>query len=102
MAVLHKNRNEVLPRTWLGNFPMRARMLPGCKMVASTVYKHRGLNVAILHPGNTNAKERDDKWFFLSLSTRTALASALATDSLTRNLLSPELTGFRLACLLYL
>ena len=50
------------------------------------------------------AKERDDKWFFLSLSTRTALASALARDSLTRNSLSlsPELTGFRLACLLYL
>ena len=56
---------------------------------------------------SVRAKERYGKWFFLSLSTRTALASALARDSLTRNAfsLSPELTGFKgfsLACLLYL
>ena len=30
-------------------------MFPGCKMAASTVYKHRVLAVAILHPGNTHA-----------------------------------------------
>ena len=34
---------------------MRARVIPGCKMAASTVYKHRVLCVAILHPGNTHA-----------------------------------------------
>ena len=34
---------------------MRARLFPGCKMAASTVYKHRVLGVAILHPGNTYA-----------------------------------------------
>ena len=53
---------------------------------------------------SVRAKERDDKWFFLSLSTRTELATVLARDSLTRNSLSlsSELTGFRLACLLYL
>ena len=34
---------------------MRARVFPGCKMAASTVYKHRVLGVAILHPGNTHA-----------------------------------------------
>ena len=55
MAVLHKTRNEVQPSTWLGNFPMRARLFPGCKMAASTVYKHRVLGFAILHPGNTHA-----------------------------------------------
>ena len=55
MAVLHKTRNEVLPSTYLGNFPMRARVFPGCKMVASTVYKYRVLGVAILHPRNTHA-----------------------------------------------
>ena len=55
MAVLHKTRNEVLTSIELGNFPMRARVFPGCKMAASTVYKHRVLGVAILHPGNTHA-----------------------------------------------
>ena len=30
-------------------------MFPGCNMAASTVYKHRVLGVAILHPGNTHA-----------------------------------------------
>ena len=34
---------------------MRARVLPGCNMAASTDYKHRVLGVAILHPGNTHA-----------------------------------------------
>ena len=34
---------------------MRARVFPECKMAASTVYKHRVLGVAILHPGNTHA-----------------------------------------------
>ena len=55
MAVLHKTRNEVLPSTQLQNFPMRAYVFPECKMAASTVYKHRVLHVAILHPGNTYA-----------------------------------------------
>ena len=30
-------------------------MFPECKMAASTVYKHRVLDVAILHLGNTHA-----------------------------------------------
>ena len=34
---------------------MRERVFPGCKMAASTVYKHRVLGVAILHLGNTHA-----------------------------------------------
>ena len=34
---------------------MRARVFPGCKMAASAVYKHRVLDAAILHPGNTHA-----------------------------------------------
>ena len=34
---------------------MRARVFPKYKMAASTVYKHRVLDVAILHPGNTHA-----------------------------------------------
>ena len=34
---------------------MGARMFPGCKMAASTVYKHRVLGVAFLHPGNIHA-----------------------------------------------
>ena len=55
MAVLHKTRNEVMPSTLLGNFPMRVRVFPGCKMAASTVYKHRVLGIAILHPGNIHA-----------------------------------------------
>ena len=55
MAVLHKTRNEVLPSNLLGNFLMRARVFPECKMATSTVYKHRVLDVAILHPGNTHA-----------------------------------------------
>ena len=50
MAELHKTRNEVLPSTQLGNSPMRARVFSECKMAASTVYKHRVLDVAILHP----------------------------------------------------
>ena len=47
MAVLHKTRNEVLPSTYLGNVPMRARVFRECKMAASTVYQHRVLDVAI-------------------------------------------------------
>ena len=47
MAVLHKTRNQVLPSTYLGNFPMRACVFPGCKMAASTDYKHRVLGVII-------------------------------------------------------
>ena len=34
---------------------MRSRVFPECKMAASTVYKHRVLDVTILHPGNTDA-----------------------------------------------
>ena len=34
---------------------MMARVFRDCKMAASTVYKHRVLDVAILHPGNTHA-----------------------------------------------
>ena len=34
---------------------MRARVFPGCKMATSTVYKHRVLGVAILHPGDIHA-----------------------------------------------
>ena len=40
MAVLHKTRNGGLPSTQLGNFPVGARVIPGCKMAASTVYSN--------------------------------------------------------------
>ena len=55
MAVLHKTRNEVLPNTQLEKFPMRTRVFLGCKMAASTIYKHRVLSVTNLLPGNTHA-----------------------------------------------
>ena len=35
--------------------PDEGTCVPGCKMAASTVYKHRAMGVAILHPGNTHA-----------------------------------------------
>ena len=34
---------------------MRARVFPGCNMAAFTVYKHRVMGVAVLHPENTHA-----------------------------------------------
>ena len=62
------------------------------RLVNATIMIHRDIidrgDMQRQSANSVRAKERNDKWFFLSLSTRTALAPALARDSLTRNSLS--------------